>query len=198
MKFSRTELELLKPLFEIKLKEQYNKDENFKLIKEAYNIDSIKTSFLIILKESSEDELRGKLYKVASVVNNKYNKTNNPKEKEFLRSIGQKIKQLLVYNWNPTVAKDVFNSLQRNGLYAENKNETNFLIPKKYVQEAKNFVKKAIEHPGRFKRYCKSKGYDKVNNKCIQKGLKSSDKSLRKAAILARTLSHMRDKKTEE
>ena len=57
------------------------------------------------------------------------------------------------------------------------------------------FIDKAIEHPGTFHNYCARKGFSKVNNACIQKGLHSRNALTRKRANLARNLARLRKRR---
>ncbi len=65
-------------------------------------------------------------------------------------------------------------------------------------KQNKNWVKTAVKHPGAFRAYCKRKGYSKVNTACINEGLKSPSKTVRKRAALAKAFKNMRKNKKKK
>ena len=63
------------------------------------------------------------------------------------------------------------------------------------MKRTKNrWIQGAIKNPGAFTRYCKSKGFKGVTDKCIQEALAAGG-TVAKRARLARTLRKIRGKK---
>ena len=50
-----------------------------------------------------------------------------------------------------------------------------------------DWMRKAVNKPGSFTKYCKSKGYKGVTDKCIKQAKKSKNPTTRKRATLAQT-----------
>ena len=55
----------------------------------------------------------------------------------------------------------------------------------------KKWIQNAIKHPGAFTEWCKKRGYSGVTEACIQEGLRSKNPTIRRRAILARTLKRL-------
>jgi len=56
-------------------------------------------------------------------------------------------------------------------------------------QKNKNkFIQGMKIHPGKFTKYCKSKGFKGVTSQCIAEGRKSKNPHIVRRAVLARTL----------
>jgi len=59
----------------------------------------------------------------------------------------------------------------------------------------RKWIQKAIKKPGAFRAWCKSRGYEKVTQACIEEGKRSSNPTIRRRAVLAETLSRLRKRK---
>ena len=62
------------------------------------------------------------------------------------------------------------------------------------AKKNKKWIPKDLKK-GAFTKYCKSKGYSKVTNECIEEGKKSKNPKVRKRANLAKTFRKMAKKR---
>jgi len=69
---------------------------------------------------------------------------------------------------------------------------------KKDEKKDKDWIKKAIKHPGAFHEWCVERGYDKVTPECIEEGLKDPDPVIRKRAAFAKALLKMQQKRKKK
>jgi hypothetical protein len=62
----------------------------------------------------------------------------------------------------------------------------------------KDWISKAVKHPGAFREWCQKRGHSKANTSCINSGLKASDPTIRRRAALAKAFKNMRKNKAKK